>query len=624
MLLYPGENKIFFQKQNYYPIEINIINDNNSPIRFDAELTKTGIPLNIITNELPKIETGSFYNNRIRISGGTPPYEYNITYGSLPAGLTIDNEKGTITGIPNISGSYLFSVSVTDAKQAYAEMEFVIDVVAPLVIVSDYSLKPAVKNESYLYQFEATGDRLPNIFSINDDVPSPPPGLELSQEGLLSGTPTESGTYEFEVFVIDNSERIDRKTFQLIVVDPVSIIGQQSCYAIIGEPVSHNLSATGGLGELSWNVYSNNLSSGLKFENGLLSGSSINPFENTIIIAVTDTIGNIAYKEIFLQIVDVLDIKTVALPTGVVDTPYNEAILVKGGFPPYLFSFSGQLMDGLAFDSETGLISGTPSKGGFVNLELTVSDSMIPSPKQVSKTLSIRITRGFTIITSARLANSIKGQPITPIQLSTIAGTFPLNWLINDGAMAEGIVLNPETGELSGTPTQSGDFAFTVECTDTNANQTQKEFIWHISDSLLINSSENIVVITHQNFMHMINANGGLRPFQWSIINGTLPEGLELNSINGVISGTSHYEHLSNITIQVADNDYPPQTVQQAFTIKVVDEYKLKGDFDNNEIIELKDVIIGLRSLSEMEFNDKNIILSDIVYLLTILAGFEL
>lgn len=51
-------------------------------------------------------------------SGGVAPYTYSIIAGALPPGLTINPSTGAITGIPRNTGTYSFTVQITDSSSA--------------------------------------------------------------------------------------------------------------------------------------------------------------------------------------------------------------------------------------------------------------------------------------------------------------------------------------------------------------------------------------------------------------------------------------------------------------------------------------------------------------------------
>jgi hypothetical protein len=66
----------------------------------------------IVTASLPQAAAGTAYRHELRAKGGVPFYDWQITSGSLPAGLTLDRFTGTIT--PTAAGSHTFTVRLRD------------------------------------------------------------------------------------------------------------------------------------------------------------------------------------------------------------------------------------------------------------------------------------------------------------------------------------------------------------------------------------------------------------------------------------------------------------------------------------------------------------------------------
>ena len=71
-----------------------------------------------LASNLPAGTQGSAYSGSITASGGTAPYNYAVTSGQMPGGVSLDNSSGNVTGTPTAAGSFSFGVSVSDASGA--------------------------------------------------------------------------------------------------------------------------------------------------------------------------------------------------------------------------------------------------------------------------------------------------------------------------------------------------------------------------------------------------------------------------------------------------------------------------------------------------------------------------
>ena len=67
-----------------------------------------------ISAMLPSARIGVPYSATLTVSGGTSPYQFTISYGALPPGLTLNGNTGVISGVATAVGSYTFTVRVTD------------------------------------------------------------------------------------------------------------------------------------------------------------------------------------------------------------------------------------------------------------------------------------------------------------------------------------------------------------------------------------------------------------------------------------------------------------------------------------------------------------------------------
>ena len=92
-------------------------------------------PLKITTTSINEAVTGVRFSQTVQAVGGTGPYQWSITSGSLPAGLTLSQDTGTISGTAVTTGTSTFTISVTDSDTPTAHtasLSTSISVVEPL------------------------------------------------------------------------------------------------------------------------------------------------------------------------------------------------------------------------------------------------------------------------------------------------------------------------------------------------------------------------------------------------------------------------------------------------------------------------------------------------------------
>lgn len=144
-----------------------------------------------------------------------------------------------------------------------------------------------------------------------------------------------------------------------------------------------------------------------------------------------------------------------------------------------------------------------------------------------------------------------------------------VTWALTSGTLPPGLSLNPQTGVISGTVTSAGTFTFTVSATDSatppDTDSTTLTIVVNPSvTSLTITSPSALPTGTVGVFYsYMLTAAGGLTPYKWAVLIGSLPPGLTLDPTSGVISGTPTTAVSSVFGIQVSDSSSPQQTASQ-------------------------------------------------------------
>jgi len=265
----------------------------------------------------------------------------------------------------------------------------------------------------------------------------------------------------------------------------------------------------------------------------------------------------------------VLSITTSSLPGGAVGTVYSASLTASGGTPSYSWALvSGSLPAGLTL-SAAGLVSGTPSTAGTYTFTVQASDSGSPA-QTATKTLSIAVAAvppPLSINTSS-LPNGTMGVNYSAT-LSANGGTSPYNWSVISGSLPTGLTLAASAAQVSGTPSVAGNYSFTLQVTDSSSpvqTATQAYSVNIAANPPVITTTSLADAVQNSAYTSTLAATGGVPPYSWSLVSGSLPPGLTLSAA-GVISGNPNASGPSGFTVGVTDADN--QTASQALSITV-------------------------------------------------------
>jgi hypothetical protein len=84
----------------------------------DPEVTPAVEPLTVLSTSLPSATVSKSYKIRLAARGGTQPYSWTVTAGTLPSGLTLNSGTGVISGVPTAVGTTDLTATVKDNQGA--------------------------------------------------------------------------------------------------------------------------------------------------------------------------------------------------------------------------------------------------------------------------------------------------------------------------------------------------------------------------------------------------------------------------------------------------------------------------------------------------------------------------
>src|SRR5262245_58624713 len=365
----------------------------------------------------------------------------------------------------------------------------------PPITVNPETLPTGTVGTAYSQTLTATGSPGPFTFSFSGALP---PGLTLSQAGVISGTPTAAGSFSFTVQALDNNTGCTgTRPYTLVISCPTITVNPATLpNGTVGAAFSQTLTATGSPGPFTFSV-SAPRPPGLPLSPaGVISGTPTAAGSFSFTVQALDNNTGCPGTRSF---------------TLVIATPPSAVVAVEDhDHNGRNAALAGVAAGAAGFFAGRALAPGGPRRGRF---------TVVPA--------------------APALPGCVSGQPCS-MRFSTSDGTSPHNFIVK-GAPPPGLTLD-SNGNLSGTPTATGAYSFSVAVTDARNCSSERPYTLVVNQSstsatgnpdaapagsaLDINPDTLPTGTAGLAYIQTLVASGVAMPFRFSVAGGSLPAGL--------------------------------------------------------------------------------------------------
>jgi hypothetical protein len=415
--------------------------------------------------------------------GGTLPYgTWSVQSGSLPDGVTLQGPgealstnltPGTsyLAGRPTVVGSYNFTIAVTDAANVTTSTAFTWNVSA---LSNEYVVLPLTGtlnyNTPYSQPLLALGGTFPYTWTATG---APPPGLTLSNSGLLSGTPTAPGIFATLIQITDTGAANSLASTELITIGGATItgkvttnLGQSLANVVVQLYDSTGAFVTSASTNTSGNYASPPLKTGRYFARTSNAAGLMDLLYNGIVCSGCDP--------------------TTGTPIDV--TSPNTASNVNFALPPGGGRVSGRVTDAASGSALAGVtVQIYNSSGGFATSAVTsasgtyTSNAALASGNYVARTFNSigYLNRLFNNFLCVVFCDVTTGTPIPVVGPSTTTG---VNFALSTPTV-------PAITSISPSTVLPGGAAFTLTVNGTGFAETSRVMLNGVDRTLAILSS---------------------------------------------------------------------------------------------------------------------------------------